>query len=64
MKNIHQAFFPEVMLSNLTWLTDPFANASLNIFNYLQGKVAGLQINTNSNPPNLKLAGDYHLNFS
>ncbi len=36
---------------------DPFAASSINIFSYLQGKVAGLQINTSSNPPTLTWRG-------
>ncbi|MEP7373535.1 MAG: hypothetical protein ABI675_09130 [Chitinophagaceae bacterium] len=35
---------------------DPTAPGQLNIFNYLQGKVAGLQINT-GNPPSLQWRG-------
>jgi hypothetical protein len=38
-------------------LNDPFATSSINIFNYLQGKVAGLQVNTSSNPPSLQWRG-------
>lgn len=38
-------------------VNDPFAASSLNIFNYLQGKVAGLQINTTGNPPSLSWRG-------
>lgn len=38
-------------------LTDPFAISSINIFNYLQGKVAGLQVNTSANPPTLTWRG-------
>jgi hypothetical protein len=38
-------------------LDDPTAAASFNIFNYLQGKVAGLQINTTSTPPSLQWRG-------
>jgi hypothetical protein len=38
-------------------VNDPFAASSFNIFNYLQGKVAGLQINTSSNPPSLQWRG-------
>lgn len=38
-------------------LNDPFAMASMDIFQYLQGKVAGLQINTTSNPPTLTWRG-------
>ena len=34
-------------------VNEKFAFASRNIFEYLQGKVAGLQINTSSNPPSL-----------
>ena len=36
---------------------DPFAASSYSIFNYLQGKVAGLQINTTSSPPTLTWRG-------
>ncbi len=38
-------------------VNDPFAHTSLDIFQYLQGKVAGLQINTTSNPPTLSWRG-------
>ncbi len=38
-------------------VNDPFAVSSFSIFNYLQGKVAGLQINTSSNPPSLQWRG-------
>jgi len=38
-------------------VNDPFAASALNIFQYLQGKVAGLQINTASNPPGLSWRG-------
>ena len=38
-------------------INDPFAASSMNIFTYLQGKVAGLQINTSSNPPSLTWRG-------
>jgi hypothetical protein len=38
-------------------MNDPVVGSYLNIFNYLQGKVAGLQINTNSNPPTLSWRG-------
>ncbi|MEO8763353.1 MAG: hypothetical protein ABI416_03660 [Ginsengibacter sp.] len=38
-------------------LHDTRAQGSLNIFNYLQGQVAGLQINTTSNPPSLQWRG-------
>lgn len=38
-------------------INDPFAASSFSIFNYLQGKVAGLQINTSSNPPSLQWRG-------
>ena len=38
-------------------VNDPFAQSSLNIFNYLTGKVAGLQINPSSNPPSLSWRG-------
>jgi len=37
-------------------VNDPFANTSLDIFQYLQGKVAGLQI-TPGNPPSLSWRG-------
>ena len=36
---------------------DPFAISAMDIFQYLQGKVAGLQINTTSNPPTLSWRG-------
>jgi hypothetical protein len=38
-------------------VNDPFVGSSLNIFQYLQGKVAGLQINAMSNPPSLSWRG-------
>ena len=38
-------------------LHDTRAQGSLNIFNYLQGQVAGLQINTSSVPPSLQWRG-------
>ena len=38
-------------------VNDPFAASSMNIFTYLQGKVAGLQINSSSNPPTLSWRG-------
>ena len=38
-------------------VNDPLAASSYNIFSYLQGKVAGLQINTSSNPPSLSWRG-------
>jgi hypothetical protein len=38
-------------------LNDPFALGSQNIFTYLQGKVAGLQINTNGGTPSLQWRG-------
>lgn len=38
-------------------LNDPFSVSSLDVFQYLQGKVAGLQINTTSNPPTLSWRG-------
>lgn len=38
-------------------VNDPFAASALNIFQYLQGKVAGLQINATSNPPTLSWRG-------
>ncbi|MCZ2458713.1 MAG: hypothetical protein LC128_03710 [Chitinophagales bacterium] len=36
---------------------DPLANTSPNVFYYLQSKVAGLQINTTSNPPSMSWRG-------
>lgn len=36
---------------------DPFATSQLNIFNYLQGKVAGLQITTGGGTPTLSWRG-------
>jgi hypothetical protein len=38
-------------------VNDVAAMGSLNIFNYLQGRVAGLQINAGSNPPSLTWRG-------
>jgi hypothetical protein len=38
-------------------LNDPFASSAMDIFQYLQGKVAGLQINATSNPPSLSWRG-------
>ncbi len=38
-------------------LDDPFASSALSIFTYLQGKVAGLQVNTSSTPPSLQWRG-------
>lgn len=38
-------------------VNDPFAHSAVDIFQYLQGKVAGLQINTVSNPPTLSWRG-------
>ena len=38
-------------------VNDPFAMSAMDIFQYLQGKVAGLQINTTSNPPTLSWRG-------
>ncbi|MEO7960992.1 MAG: hypothetical protein ABIR19_05575 [Ginsengibacter sp.] len=38
-------------------INDPRAVGSFNIFNYLQGQVAGLQINSSSNPPSLQWRG-------
>lgn len=38
-------------------VNDPTSGSALNIFNYLQGKVAGLQVNTTSNPPSLQWRG-------
>ena len=38
-------------------VNDPFASSSMDIFQFLQGKVAGLQINTTSNPPSLSWRG-------
>ncbi|MBC7949593.1 MAG: hypothetical protein H7Y42_17030 [Chitinophagaceae bacterium] len=38
-------------------LNDPFAISGGNIFNYLQGKVAGLQINTTGGTPSLQWRG-------
>ena len=45
-------------------LHDSRALGSLNIFNYLQGQVAGLQINSTSNPPSLQWRGGSPTNFS
>jgi hypothetical protein len=38
-------------------VNDPLAGSSINIFHYLQGKVAGLQVNTSTNPPSLQWRG-------
>lgn len=38
-------------------VNDNLASSSIDIFNYLQGKVAGLQINTGSSPPSLQWRG-------
>ena len=38
-------------------VNDPLAGSYMNIFNFLQGKVAGLQINANTNPPSLSWRG-------
>lgn len=38
-------------------VNDPFAQSAYSIFNFLQGKVAGLQINTTTNPPTLDWRG-------
>lgn len=38
-------------------LNDPSAVSSFSIFNYLQGRVPGLQVNTGSNPPTLTWRG-------
>ncbi len=38
-------------------LNDPFSTSAGNIFNYLQGKVAGLQINTGGATPSLQWRG-------
>lgn len=43
----------------MTFITedDPFANGSMNVFNYLQSKVAGLQITTGGSAPTLSWRG-------
>lgn len=38
-------------------VNDPFSSSFQNAFGYLQGKVAGLQINSTSNPPTLSWRG-------
>lgn len=38
-------------------VNDPFSSTAMDIFQYLQGKVAGLQINATSNPPTLSWRG-------
>ncbi|MGZ8541829.1 MAG: hypothetical protein ACXWV6_14335, partial [Chitinophagaceae bacterium] len=38
-------------------VNDPFASSALNIFSYLQGKVAGLQVNTSGSNPSLQWRG-------
>ncbi len=42
---------------NFDLTTDPFASSSQSVFQYLQGKVAGLQINTNGGTPSLSWRG-------
>lgn len=42
---------------NFDLTTDPFASSSQSIFQYLQGKVAGLQINTGGGTPSLSWRG-------
>ncbi len=42
---------------NFDVTNDPFAASSQSIFQYLQGKVAGLQINTGGNPPTMTWRG-------
>jgi len=42
---------------NFDVANDPFAAGSQSIFQYLQGKVAGLQINTGANPPSMTWRG-------
>jgi len=42
---------------NFDVMNDPFAAGSINIFNYLQGKVAGLQISTSGSTPSLTWRG-------
>jgi exosome complex RNA-binding protein Csl4 len=38
-------------------VNDPFSGSAMNIFTYLQGKVAGLQINANGSTPSLQWRG-------
>jgi len=38
-------------------VNDPFAISSMDIFQFLQGRVPGLQINTSTNPPSLQWRG-------
>jgi hypothetical protein len=38
-------------------VNDPLAGSYMDVFSYLQGKVAGLQINTSTNPPSLSWRG-------
>jgi hypothetical protein len=38
-------------------VNDPSAISAMNIFSYLQGKVAGLQVNPTTNPPSLQWRG-------
>jgi hypothetical protein len=42
---------------NFDLTTDPSAVSAMNIFQYLQGRVAGLQINASQNPPTLTWRG-------
>jgi hypothetical protein len=38
-------------------VNDPIASSQLNVFNYLQGRVAGLQINTGAGMPSMQWRG-------
>jgi hypothetical protein len=50
-------FFKGIDAIQFDVLNDPLANSAQNIFTYLQGKVAGLQINTTSGTPSLDWRG-------
>lgn len=50
-------FFKGMDAHQFDVLNDPFALGAQNIFNYLQGKVAGLQITTGSGTPSIQWRG-------
>ena len=56
MKNIHQDLFIGDGIQ-FDMVNDPFAGTSINIFTYLQGKVAGLQVNRIIKPSVFAMAG-------
>lgn len=50
-------FFKSIDAYQFDVMNDPFAQGAQNIFNYLQGKVAGLQITTGAGTPGLSWRG-------